>query len=40
MIESQIRYVADAIRIADELGAQALAPTRDAQDRFNEAAAA
>ena len=36
MIESQIRYVADAIAASDELGAQALAPTRDAQDRFNE----
>ena len=40
MIESQIRYVADAIAASDELGAQALAPTRDAQDRFNERTAA
>jgi hypothetical protein len=36
MIESQIHYVAEAIRAADEMGAQALAPTRAAQDRFNE----
>ncbi|WP_421841198.1 flavin-containing monooxygenase [Mycobacterium sp.] len=36
MIESQIRYVADAIAECDRLGAQALAPTRAAQDRFNE----
>jgi cation diffusion facilitator CzcD-associated flavoprotein CzcO len=36
MIESQIRYVADAIAACDRLGAQALAPTRAAQDRFNE----
>ena len=28
MIESQIHYVAEAIRAADEMGAQALAPTR------------
>jgi cation diffusion facilitator CzcD-associated flavoprotein CzcO len=35
MIESQIRYVADAIATCDKLGAQALAPTRAAQDRFN-----
>ena len=36
MIESQIRYVADAIAKCDKLGAQALAPTRGAQDRFND----
>jgi cation diffusion facilitator CzcD-associated flavoprotein CzcO len=36
MIESQIRYVADAIKAVDKAGAQALAPTRAAQDRFNE----
>ncbi|OBG78470.1 MULTISPECIES: NAD(P)/FAD-dependent oxidoreductase [unclassified Mycobacterium] len=36
MIESQIRYVADAIKTCDKLGVQALAPTRAAQDRFNE----
>ncbi len=36
MIESQIGYVADAISAADRLGAQALAPTRAAQDQFNE----
>jgi cation diffusion facilitator CzcD-associated flavoprotein CzcO len=36
MIESQIRYVADAIKNCDKLGAQALAPTRAAQDRFND----
>ena len=35
MIESQIRYVADAIATVDEYGAQALAPTRAAQDQFN-----
>jgi cation diffusion facilitator CzcD-associated flavoprotein CzcO len=35
MIESQIRYVAQAIAAVDNTGAQALAPTRDAQDRFN-----
>jgi cation diffusion facilitator CzcD-associated flavoprotein CzcO len=35
MIESQIRYVADAIATVDKYGAQALAPTRAAQDRFN-----
>ncbi|GFG76671.1 flavin-containing monooxygenase [Mycobacterium botniense] len=35
MIESQIRYVAEAIAVCDRLGAQALAPTREAQDRFN-----
>ncbi|HEX2212984.1 MAG TPA: NAD(P)/FAD-dependent oxidoreductase, partial [Mycobacterium sp.] len=36
MIESQIRYVADAIATADRYGAQALAPTRAAQDAFND----
>ncbi len=35
MIESQIRYVAQAIGAVDEFGAQALAPTRSAQDRDN-----
>jgi cation diffusion facilitator CzcD-associated flavoprotein CzcO len=36
MIESQIHYVADAIKTCDRLGAQALAPTRAAQDAFND----
>ncbi len=36
MIESQIHYVAEAIAACDRLGAQALAPTRAAQDRFND----
>ncbi|ETW22734.1 flavin-containing monooxygenase [Mycobacterium gastri] len=36
MIESQIHYVADAIAKCDKAGAQALAPTRAAQDRFND----
>ncbi|OOK81752.1 putative monooxygenase [Mycobacterium kansasii] len=36
MIESQIHYVADAIAKCDKRGAQALAPTRAAQDRFND----
>ncbi|MGO9252751.1 MAG: flavin-containing monooxygenase, partial [Mycobacterium sp.] len=36
MIESEIHYVADAIARCDRLGAQALAPTRAAQDRFND----
>lgn len=36
MIESQIHYVADAIAKCDRLGAQALAPSRAAQDRFND----
>ncbi len=36
MIESQIHYVADAIARCDRMGAQALAPTREAQDRFND----
>ncbi len=35
MIESQIRYVAQAIAAVDKAGVQALAPTREAQDRFN-----
>ncbi|WP_046300900.1 NAD(P)/FAD-dependent oxidoreductase [Mycobacterium sp. UM_Kg27] len=35
MIESQIRYVAQAIAAVDKLGAQALAPSRAAQDRYN-----
>ncbi|MFY2858656.1 flavin-containing monooxygenase [Mycobacterium sp. THU-M104] len=36
MIESQIHYVADAIAACDKRGAQALAPTRAAQDAFND----
>ncbi len=35
MIESQIRYVAQAIAATDKAGAQALAPTREAAERFN-----
>ena len=35
MIESQIRYVAQAIAAVDAAGATALAPTRSAQDDFN-----
>ncbi|MCT7659139.1 flavin-containing monooxygenase [Mycobacterium deserti] len=35
MIESQIRYAAQAIAAVDRHGAQALAPTREAQDRYN-----
>jgi cation diffusion facilitator CzcD-associated flavoprotein CzcO len=35
MIESQIRYVAQAIAAVDKLGARALAPSRRAQDEFN-----
>jgi cation diffusion facilitator CzcD-associated flavoprotein CzcO len=35
MIESQIRYVAQAIAAVDKVGAQALAPSRAAQERFN-----
>ncbi|MET0473040.1 MAG: NAD(P)/FAD-dependent oxidoreductase [Mycobacterium sp.] len=35
MIESQIRYVADAIAAVDKARAQALAPSRDAQDAYN-----
>lgn len=36
MIEAQIGYVAEAIKAADKAGAKALAPTRAAQDAFNE----
>jgi cation diffusion facilitator CzcD-associated flavoprotein CzcO len=36
MIESEIHYVAEAIAACDRLDAQALAPTRAAQNRFNE----
>ncbi len=36
MIEAQIRYVAAAIAVCDKRGAQALAPTRAAQDAFND----
>ena len=36
MIESQIRYAGHAIAAVDRAGAQALAPTRDAQDRYND----
>ena len=35
MIESQIHYVAEAIAAVDKAGAQALAPSRTAQDRSN-----
>jgi hypothetical protein len=35
MIESQIHYVAEAIAAVKKFGAQALAPSRSAQDRFN-----
>jgi cation diffusion facilitator CzcD-associated flavoprotein CzcO len=35
MIEAQIRYVAQAIAAVDRSGAQAVAPTRAAQDAFN-----
>ena len=35
MIESQIRYVAQAIAAVDRAGAAALAPTRRAQDEYN-----
>ncbi|MFI9506732.1 flavin-containing monooxygenase [Nocardia sp. NPDC052566] len=35
MIESQIHYVLQAIRLAQSQGAAALAPRRAAQDRFN-----
>ena len=37
MIESQIHYIDAAIAAVDRVGAQALAPTRAAQDRFNAA---
>jgi cation diffusion facilitator CzcD-associated flavoprotein CzcO len=36
MIEAQIRYVAQAIAAVDSAGAEALAPTRAAQDRYND----
>lgn len=36
MIESQIGYVGQAIAAVDSAGAQALAPTRAAQDAFND----
>ncbi|MET0704260.1 MAG: NAD(P)/FAD-dependent oxidoreductase [Mycobacterium sp.] len=36
MIEAQIRYVAAAIAAVDDADAQALAPTRAAQDDFND----
>lgn len=36
MIESQIRYAAKAIAAVDQQGAEALAPTREAQDRYND----
>jgi cation diffusion facilitator CzcD-associated flavoprotein CzcO len=36
MIESQIRYVAAAIAAVDRAAAEALAPTRTAQDAFND----
>jgi hypothetical protein len=36
MIESQIRYAAQAIAALDRAGAQALAPTRAAADSYNE----
>lgn len=35
MIESQIHYVAEAIKAVEKAGAQALAPTRAAQDAYN-----
>lgn len=35
MIESQIHYVADAIKAADRVGVEAIAPRREAQDKFN-----
>ncbi|EID15301.1 flavin-containing monooxygenase [Mycolicibacterium phlei] len=36
MIESQIRYAAQAIAAVDKAGVEALAPTREAQDRYNQ----
>jgi len=36
MIESQIHYVAQAISAVDKAGVEALAPTRSAQDGFND----
>jgi len=35
MIESQIHYVAEAVKAVEKAGAQALAPTREASDAFN-----
>jgi hypothetical protein len=35
MIEAQIHYVAEAIAAVDKAGAQALAPSRSAQERAN-----
>lgn len=35
MIESQIRYAAQAIAAADKAGAAALMPSRRAQDEYN-----
>ncbi|NMN99347.1 flavin-containing monooxygenase [Antrihabitans stalactiti] len=35
MIESQIRYVVEALRLVDAKRAKAIAPRRDVQDRFN-----
>lgn len=34
--ERSIRYAAQAITAVDRAGAQALAPTREAQDRYND----
>ena len=36
MIESQIHYVAQAIAAVDKYGAQALAPSASAQQRYND----
>ena len=36
MIESQIHYVAQAIAAVDKYGAQALAPSPSAQQRYND----
>jgi len=36
MIESQIHYVVEAVKAVDKAGAEALAPTRAAQDAFND----
>jgi hypothetical protein len=35
MIESQIRYVAEAIRLVESSGMQALAPRAQVQEKFN-----
>jgi cation diffusion facilitator CzcD-associated flavoprotein CzcO len=35
MIESQIRYIAEAIGLVEQAGAQGLAPRPDVQERFN-----